>query len=106
MFFEPSEPSEPGPLRGPIVISNGVEKSPRTMLPAVSRGYVSRRNVSLKSDRLNVSNYLKSQISNLKSISPVISSGAKWSPKISPHYAARRKWGYVSRHTANLTSEV
>ena len=45
--FEPFEPSEPRPLRGPIVISSGVEKSPGTMLPVVGRGYVSRHNVRL-----------------------------------------------------------
>ena len=53
---------------------SGVEKSPRTMALAVSRGYVSRRNASLTSDRLTSSlslsllpqiSYLKSQISFL-----------------------------------------
>ena len=45
-----------------------VEKSPCTMALAVSRGYVSRRNVSLKSDRLtsSLSLSLLPQISNLK----------------------------------------
>ena len=43
-------PSEPGPLRGPSVISSAVEKSPRTMVSVVSGKYVSRRNVSLTSE--------------------------------------------------------
>ena len=53
---------------------SGAPKSPRTMALAVSRGYVSRRNASLTSDRLTSSlslsllpqiSYLKSQISFL-----------------------------------------
>ena len=46
-----------------------VEKSPCTMALAVSRGYVSRRNAGLKSDRLtsSLSLSLLPQISNLKS---------------------------------------
>ena len=46
------------------------------------------------------------QTSNHKSLLLCHFEGRKRSPKISPHYAARRKWGYVSRRTANLTSEV
>ena len=62
-LFEPFEPSEPGPQRGPIVISrvgSGVEKSPGTMLLVASGKYVSRHTASLTSDRL------KSDVSNLK----------------------------------------
>ena len=50
---------------------SGAPKSPRTMALAVSRGYVSRRNASLTSDRLtsSLSLSLLPQISNLKSLS-------------------------------------
>ena len=101
-------PSEPGPLRGPSVISSGVEKSPRTMVSVVSGKYVSRRNVSLKSDRLTAS-----------AISPFGTSyhlplRKRWDNKtpchfersreISPHYGLCRKWEI--RFPSQCQSEV
>ena len=67
------------------VISSAVEKSPATMLPAVNGVNATSRTASLTSDRLmsTVSIPLKSQFLFLKSLPPVISSGAKRSREIS-----------------------
>ena len=64
-----NKPSNPQTLKtqisnlSPSVISSGVEKSPSTMLPAISRGYVAKYTDRLMSESLNVSNYLNPQIS-------------------------------------------